>query len=371
MTKKPLSITFFAILAVFILSSGCVSYLHSFFPAASYPEIEPQRGATIPAVPDYIYPFEEFLVTLSSDVDPEVYAGAQSAEKGVRIYDTSIGDDEWRSGLYRAMTLDPAQGTFFDNLTGEFSQVRATYDLDSDEYLELMTVFVQSLQYRNQNLSSPKYPVETYYDREGDCDDKSMLLASLLAHEGYNVSLLYFGPEQHMAVGVACQEEGYRDTGYAYIETTRVSFVGSEAGSLEGNITLVSDPLVISIGSGTKGYTRCGEIRAINDELFNISARLELLATELRGRESSLLSRRSDIETMDRQLEMMLAEGDYFRYNRLVSEYNTWVGDYNQDLEVYQKISDEYSRLAEHYNYIISHEHDREGTYRYLFGEQW
>ena len=68
---------------------------------------------------------------------------------------------------------------------------------------------------------------------------------------------------------------------------------------------------------------------------------------------------------------MMLAEGDYFRYNRLVSEYNTWVGDYNQDLEVYQKISDEYSRLAEHYNYIISHEHDREGTYRYLFGEQW
>ena len=74
---------------------------------------------------------------------------------------------------------------------------------------------------------------------------------------------------------------------------------------------------------------------------------------------------------MDRQLEMMLAEGDYFRYNRLVSEYNTKVGDYNQDLEAYQKISDEYTRLAERYNYIISHEHDREGTYRYLFGEQW
>ena len=181
------------------------------------------------------------------------------------------------------MTLDPAQGTFFDNLTREFRQVRATYDLDSDESLELMTVFVQSLPYQNQNLSSPKYPIETYYDREGDCDDKSMLLASLLAHEGYNVSLLYFGPEQHMAVGVACQEEGYGDTGYAYIETTRVSFVGSEAGSLEGNITLVSDPLVIPIGSGTKGYTRCGEIRDHNGS-FNISARLELLVKEARGR---------------------------------------------------------------------------------------
>ncbi len=367
MTKKSLVILVIALLAVFLLSSGCVSYIHSFFPAASYPEIEPQRGVTLHTVPDYSFPYEDFLVTLSSDVDPEVYAGAQSAEKGVRIYDTSIGDDEWRSGLYKAMTLDPAQDTFFDNLTGEFSQVRATYDLDSDAYLELMAVFVQSLSYRNQNLSSPKYPIETYRDREGDCDDKSMLLAGLLAHEGYNVSLLYFGPEQHMAVGVACQEMGFHDTGYAYIETTRVSFVGSEAGSLEGNITLVSDPLVIPIGRGTKGYTRCGEIRAINDELFNISARLELLATDLRGRESSLFSRRSDIEAMGRQLETMLAEGDYFRYNRLVSEYNTGVSDYNQDLEAYQEISDEYTRLAERYNYIISHEHDREGTYQFLF----
>lgn len=55
----------------------------------------------------------------------------------------------------------------------------------------------------------------------------------------------------------------------------------------------------------------------------------------------------------------MLAEGDYFRYNQMVSEYNARVR-YNQDLEAYQAISDEYSRLAERYNYIISHEHDRE-----------
>ncbi len=370
MTKKSLVILVIALLAVFLLSSGCVSYIHSFFPAASYPEIEPQRGVTLPAVPDYSFPYENFLVTLSSDVDPEVYAGAQSAEKGVRIYDTSIGDDEWRSGLYKAMTLDPAQDTFFDNLTGEFSQVRATYDLDSDEYLELMAVFVQSFSYRNQNLSSPKYPIETYRDREGDCDDKSMLLAGLLAHEGYNVSLLYFGPEQHMAVGVACQEMGYHDTGYAYIETTRVSFVGIGAGSLEGNITISSYPLVIPIGNGISTYRRCNETLAINDELSDISAHLEVLATDLRGRESLLLSRRSDLETMDRKLEVMLAEGDYFRYNQMVSEYNTRVREYNQDLEAYQAISDEYSRLAERYNYIISHEHDRKGTYRYLFGEQ-
>ena len=70
--------------------------------------------------------------------------------------------------------------------------IRTRHNLDSDEYLELMAVFVQSIPYKSQNLSSPKYPIETYGDREGDCDDKSMLLAGLLAHEGYRVSSLLF-----------------------------------------------------------------------------------------------------------------------------------------------------------------------------------
>jgi len=370
MTQKSMVILLIAILAGLLLSSGCVSFIHSFFPAASYPEIEPERGATLPAVPEYSFAFEDFQVILSSGVDPEVYTGARSAEKAVRIYDTSIGDDEWRSGLYKTMTLDPAQDQFFSDLTGEFAQVRARHDLDSDEYLELMTVFVQSLPYRNQNLSSPKYPIETYRDREGDCDDKSMLLAGLLGHEGYNVSLLYFGPEQHMAVGVACQGEGFHETGYAYIETTRVSLIGNGSGSLDGNITIISNPLVIPVGNGISVYNRCDETRAINDELSNVSAHLELLATDLRDRESVLLSQRSDLETMDLRLETILAEGDLFRYNRMVTEYNARVREYNQNLEKYREISDEYTLYAERYNYIISHEHDREGTYRALLGER-
>ena len=359
---------FLSILAAVLGSTGCVSYLHSLLPAADYPEIRPQPGATLPEIPAYTFDFKDFKVTLPSPADPEVYAGARSAEKEVRIYDTSMDDDEWRSGLYRTMTMDPAQNSFYKDLTDEFREIRTLHDLDSDEYLELMAVFVQSIPYHNQSLSSPKYPIETYHDREGDCDDKSMLLAGLLAHEGYGVVLFYFEPEQHMAVGVACSENGYRDTGYAYIETTRVSLVGTMPGSLAGNITLMSNPLVIPIGDGTSRYSRCNETAAIATELTGITESLELLRMDLKRHESALMSRRSDLETMELVMEQMRAGGDRSGYNRMVSEYNGKVIDYNQYLEEYKEYSEEYGRLAERYNYIIAHGHDREGIYRYLFG---
>ncbi len=60
--------------------------------------------------------------------------------------------------------------------------------------------------------------------------------------------------------------------------------------------------------------------------------------------------------------------GDYSAYNRMVADYNRKVREYNQELDTFNEISGEYSRLAERYNYIIGHEHDREGTYRTLFG---
>lgn len=368
MTPRQQWILLFAVVAGALVSTGCVSYLHSLLPPAAYPEIRLHPGATLPAIPEYTFEFQDFNVTLSSQVDPEVFAGARAAKKEVRIYDTSIDDDEWRSGLYRAMTTDPAQDRFFEDLTNEFREIRTLHNLNSDEYLELMAVFVQSIPYKSQNLSSPKYPVETYGDREGDCDDKSMLLAGLLAHEGYRVVLFYFGPEQHMAVGVACPEKGYRETGYASIETTRVSLVGTGSDSLAGNIILASDPLVIPIGGGTLGYTRCNETFAIYAELTDLSTRLEEMRKDLGERESALLSRKSDLEHMDQAIERTGTTGDYSGYNRLVSEYNKKVRDYNQELDTYNELLEAYDRLAERYNYIIAHEHDRAGTYHTLFG---
>ena len=71
-----------------------------------------------------------------------------------------------------------------------------------------------------------KFPIETYVDKSGDCADKSLLLAGILSREGYNVALLSFPKESHMAVGVVCPGADYKNTGYAFVETTQLSFVG-------------------------------------------------------------------------------------------------------------------------------------------------
>lgn len=46
----------------------------------------------------------------------------------------------------------------------------------------------------------PKYPVETLYEQKGDCEDKAILGASILALNGYNTSLIL--TKSHMLIGV-------------------------------------------------------------------------------------------------------------------------------------------------------------------------
>lgn len=52
-----------------------------------------------------------------------------------------------------------------------------------------------------------RYPEETLYDKEGDCDCKSMLLASLLNQLGYNVIFMMSRKIKHAAIAVECKDE--------------------------------------------------------------------------------------------------------------------------------------------------------------------
>ena len=107
--------------------------------------------------------------------------------------------------------------------------------LDDDEYLELMAVAVQSLPYDTDGtLTAPKFPIETYVDGRGDCDDKSLLLAALLAREGYSVALFYFKPEAHMALGVKGYQCDYKDTATVTLRPRTSPWWGSPPGSWPG-----------------------------------------------------------------------------------------------------------------------------------------
>ena len=95
--------------------------------------------------------------------------------------------------------------------------------------IEFISCFVGTLQYHDDFETTgcheyPRYPIETLVDSGGDCEDKAILLASLLNLAGYDANLLL--SSNHCAVGVLGSEDMsgdyYLDKGrrYYFIEAT-------------------------------------------------------------------------------------------------------------------------------------------------------
>ncbi len=101
--------------------------------------------------------------------------------------------------------------------------------LNWDYYDKVMFVatFVQSLHYTSDILVGyndyTKYPMQTFSDGTGDCEDVSILAAALLNKLGFDVKLLLF--PGHMAIGVLGENVNapyFENNGkkYYYIEMT-------------------------------------------------------------------------------------------------------------------------------------------------------
>jgi hypothetical protein len=105
--------------------------------------------------------------------------------------------------------------------------------------ISFMLAFVQSLPYTSDSVTTnhdeyPRFPIETLVDDGGDCEDTSILLATLTLILGYNT--VYINPEGHYAVGIEGNNlrgtywiypESSNDT-YYYCETTGSGFMIGE-----------------------------------------------------------------------------------------------------------------------------------------------
>ncbi|MCL0071918.1 hypothetical protein M1N51_01730, partial [Peptococcaceae bacterium] len=79
----------------------------------------------------------------------------------------------------------------------------------------------------------PRYPLETLVDQKGDCEDTSILLASILDAMGFDVALVYVAPPAHMVVGVTGENLSgfyyeYSGRKYYYLETAGPGWVVGE-----------------------------------------------------------------------------------------------------------------------------------------------
>lgn len=258
--------------------------------------------------------------TVTIAINGSVYAASKKTFRSTLL----LGDQKTSgSRYYRAMINDPSQDRIYQDLLGQFRMIRAAHNLTDDEYLELISTYAQSIPYKDGGSSPPKYPAELLVENMGDCDDKSILIAGLLAREGYTVALLKFGPEQHMAMGIGSDAFPYRATGYTYLEGMTPAFTGSPTYHL--TIPLSSDPLVLPISSGTKVYHSGNETHYISDTSALADQRVKEFSARL--------------DTFP------LSERDGTEYLAVL------------------RGRDRYAAIR---SYILSHPYDRPGVYAYL-----
>ena len=82
---------------------------------------------------------------------------------------------------------------------------------------------------------------------------------------------------------------------------------------------------------------------------------------DVRARE--LEAKKERIDSLGARMATLSRTGEISDYNRLVPEYNQEARDYNDMLETYNALLKESRTAVDIYNYLITHAHDRPGSY--------
>ena len=170
-----------------------------------------------------------------------------------------------------------------------------------------------------------------------------------------------FPDDSHMAVGVAADESGFRESGYVFIETTNLSLIGIPTERFENGATLTSDLFLIPVGNGTRGYGKVDEARRINQAGAEARVRAEEEKESLVVMEDDLYVMKRTLDEENTDLIRLRSSGDISGYNAEVSDYNRHVAEYNQVLEEYRTRYAAYLADVDLANYVATHLYDRPG----------
>ena len=167
---------------------------------------------------------------------------------------------------YSVYVTHPLDDPYVDRLAEKIIKAAQDKDYDSFQTVELAASFVQSLPYTSDSVTTPydeypRYPIETLYDNGGDCEDTSILLASIIDKMGYEVVLIEF--PDHLAVGVKGSDTmhgsywEYQGNRYFYIETTGENWGIGELSEEYNNSSAYIHPM-ISVPILTHDWTSKG-----------------------------------------------------------------------------------------------------------------
>lgn len=366
--KKPTqSIVFAACLAALLAAmpalTGCDTLLDKLNPPrVIHPQIVPSSAEDGSDTVTTEFPFEDGTVKVSVPIERSVYAGAVDAEKRMVFVGEKPAD--WVPDYYRAFIDEEHQSAFYESLLGALRDIRAQEGLDDSQYAELITSLAQNLEYRTGSGSlAPKFPIETLGDEYGDCDDKALLAAALLSREGYDVAILLFQPEKHVALGIRAPGLDYKDTGYAYVEMTEPSLIGIPVEHLAEGYLLQSQPKVIPIGDGEKAYLAGEQVSYIQQRLEDIAAERERLHGESAAEGAEIKELKAALES---ELQALKKITDAKSLTSAVKRYNDRVATYNALAKELNELAARYNGLVEVEKYVAEHQSSRPQVYERL-----
>ena len=122
----------------------------------------------------------------------------------------------------------------------------------------------QSIGYQNEYM---RFPDETLFDKEGDCDCKSFLAANILHCLGYNVVYLLSNKLKHAAIAVECKDEWLKTISAANLD----------------NVLLVHNGRKYIYGESTGENNRVGDIKD-GESIKDFETVIELAAAADIGR---------------------------------------------------------------------------------------
>ncbi|MFC5972651.1 copper amine oxidase [Halomarina salina] len=171
---------------------------------------------------------------LSGKVEEKRYTVSYDGQVGVLSTDIPVEFHEYfqnrrRARDYGAYVSDGFDDTYIDSLVDQFKEYGEQEGYSESRMVDHMAAFVQGLEYTRDSVTAgfdeyPRYPVETLVHGGGDCEDTSILLASMIESLGFGTVLL--SPPGHMAVGITGDDElpgsyvTHNGDRYYYLETT-------------------------------------------------------------------------------------------------------------------------------------------------------
>ncbi|MGN1097875.1 MAG: transglutaminase domain-containing protein [Clostridia bacterium] len=152
---------------------------------------------------------------------------------------------------YAAYASDSGNLPYIKALSNGFTNISAEYSMTESERLNMVISFVQSFEYAEDRSAKGvdeyvNFPIETLFEKKGDCEDTAILLACILREMGYDAVLLRF--PGHIAVGLKCgfSLKGtyymYNNSRYYYIETTGPDWeIGTVPDGVSGGTAQIID----------------------------------------------------------------------------------------------------------------------------------